>query len=111
MPDRKQPMKRSRIKPKQREMDDPDTVAMMEWRFEVFFRAESKCQAQCTPTCGRWAQHAHHIEGRVGTNPETGVELRFDPDNGLALCHDCHAWIHDHSTESYEQGWMRKRIH
>ena len=50
------------------------------WSKEVLKRAKNKCEI-----CGKKAEHAHHIE------PKKLVPgLALDPENGLALCKNCH---------------------
>jgi hypothetical protein len=59
----------------------------IQWRKSVFERDGFKCR-----DCGETKHlQAHHIK------PWTGYpELRFDIDNGLTLCRDCHAKRHPH---------------
>jgi hypothetical protein len=53
-----------------------------EWRLSVFGRDKFTCQA-CFKTGGDL--RAHHIN-----NFSTHEELRFDLDNGITLCINCH---------------------
>jgi hypothetical protein len=57
------------------------------WRKAVYERDGYRCRE-----CGAKGRlNAHHVE------PWTGhPELRFDADNGLTLCEDCHATKHPH---------------
>jgi hypothetical protein len=48
------------------------------------------------------ATEVHHRRGRVGT-------LLLDERYWLAVCHDCHGWIHNHPALAYEYGWMELR--
>lgn len=50
------------------------------WSKEVLERAKYKCEI-----CGKKAEHAHHIQPK---KLEPGLAL--DPDNGLAVCEECH---------------------
>jgi len=58
------------------------------WSQEVLKRADLKCEI-----CGESAEHAHHIQPR---KLEPGLAL--DPENGIALCRDCH-YKYGHSDE------------
>lgn len=58
-----------------------------DWRANVYERDNYSCQK-----CGKKSEgdlHAHHIKG-FSDFPE----LRFDADNGLTVCLDCHSIIH-----------------
>lgn len=50
------------------------------WSQEVLLRADYRCEI-----CGEIAEHAHHIQPK---KLEPGLAL--DPDNGVALCEECH---------------------
>lgn len=57
------------------------------WRSSVFERDNYKCQC-CGARNGKGRKivlHAHHIES-FANNPD----LRFDTNNGITLCYDCH---------------------
>lgn len=66
--------------------DASNSELLWAWRFTVIARAAGKCQE-----CG--------IEGRLDAchliPKRTRPDLRFDPDNGIAMCRSCHM-IHDH---------------
>lgn len=47
----------------------------------------------------------HHKKGR-GTNNSL---LNYEPFL-MAVCSPCHRYIHAHPQESYENGWMIKRL-
>lgn len=69
-------------------------------RREVIEAAGGLCQPVVSPDCRRVAQHVHHVlpRGRGGK------------DNGstplLAVCFQCHDWIHGHPAISYDKGWL-----
>ena len=70
-----------------------------------FLRVHSYCQ--CEVTCGSpemcgAARHVHHIRGR-------GKYL-LDERYWLAVCFECHEWIHAHPREAKERGWLMSRI-
>lgn len=71
------------------------------WRRTVFIRANHKCeecgkkQGERCSCCGmKFHLYAHHIKPWA-SHPE----LRFDPDNGIALCSVCHDKSHGRITE------------
>ena len=57
--------------------------------------------------CGRGVigqPHAvHHRKGRQCVDPHS-------PANMVLLCESCHIHIHAHPAESYDQGWMIRRL-
>lgn len=68
------------------------------WRIAVFVRDNHTCQQ-----CGTAKDlHAHHVK-HWATTPE----LRFDLDNGLTLCIDCHGIIHN---KDFRKRLVKKRI-
>lgn len=75
-----------------------------EWRIVVLRAAGYRCQAG-TPDCTGVATEAHHLAGRVG-------RLRHDPDNGLAVCSPCHAFITTNRDRqlALDRGWIRRRV-
>lgn len=76
-----------------------------DWRIAIFKKANWKCekcgseQGSYCEHCGhRIRLHAHHIK-EYAEHPE----LRYDPENGEALCERCHfAEHHKHSGELLE---------
>ena len=60
----------------------------IEWRNAVYERDDYICQ-DCGAAGGKL--NAHHIK-EWSLHPE----LRFDVDNGITLCFDCHALKHPH---------------
>lgn len=57
-----------------------NTQELSVWSKEVLKRSNYKCEI-----CGNKAEHAHHIQPK---KLEPGLAL--DPDNGLAVCKECH---------------------
>lgn len=57
------------------------------WREIVFRRAGVKCEYQ---GCHRLATQPHHVKTKGHTN-----HLRYDPDNGIALCYLHHKGSND----------------
>ncbi len=72
-----------------------------QWRREVFKHADFRCEecgkkqgAHCKECGERFHLYAHHIKPWA-KHPE----LRFDPNNGVALCSVCHDRSHGRITE------------
>lgn len=63
------------------------TVKYDEWRTAVFERDDYRCQ--CCGARSKKGQHvvlnAHHLDSFA-----SNIELRYDVDNGVTLCYDCH---------------------
>ena len=68
----------------------------------VMESAQGMCEAG-TNNCVGPAGQVHHRKGRDG-------ELVDNLDYLLAVCYACHDYIHSHPHESYERGWMVKRL-
>lgn len=68
----------------------------------VASRSQGFCEAQ-TSACSGFGQHFHHRAGRVGP----GVNL---PGMILHVCWRCHRYLHTHPLESYERGWLVRRL-
>lgn len=94
-------MKRSRIAPISRKRRQRD-AAYPKARMAVYDRSQGLCEAR-TDVCTGRMQAVHHIAGRGGPDPH-----RLD--NLLGCCDPCHRRIHSSPAESYEQGWMRRRV-
>ncbi|PGZ96961.1 hypothetical protein COE51_16465 [Bacillus pseudomycoides] len=60
-----------------------NSIEYKQWRISVFERDSYTCQC-CGDNKGH-NLHAHHIE-----NFSANEDKRFDVDNGIALCNDCH---------------------
>lgn len=55
------------------------------WRWIVKERGQGRCQYN---GCSNHGEEAHHIFSR------RNMSTRFDPDNGILLCPECHRWAH-----------------
>jgi hypothetical protein len=58
-----------------------------------------RCQAAVAAGCSGRNEHAHHKQLRSQQGPTTSENL-------LAVCLNCHEWIHAHPAESYRLGFM-----
>jgi 5-methylcytosine-specific restriction endonuclease McrA len=71
-----------------RNYDDPVYKA---WRIKVYKRDNFTCQM---PGCKKKGSvQAHHIE-----KWSSASTLRFDVDNGISLCRNCHRKVTGHET-------------
>lgn len=72
----------------------------------------ARAQLQCE-RCGKsvkWSgHHVHHRKPR-GSGGSSDPEINL-ASNLLVACPDCHEWIENHRTESYQQGWLVRREH
>jgi hypothetical protein len=64
----------------------------------VMHRALWQCEAQVRDTCTGDTPDWHHRQRR-------GIG-RHGPENGLAACRPCHAWIHAHPELARTWGWI-----
>lgn len=69
------------------------TQEYADWRTKVFQRDGFKCQI-CGQVGGEL--NAHHIKSFA-----KHVDLRFDIDNGVTLCKECHKRVHKEGTEEW----------
>ncbi len=73
----------------------------LSWRYKKW---QSDVRGGCCAYCG------HGYTNTLGVNLETHhiyafakyPQLRYDPNNGLVLCHDCHK---ETETYGYKQRW------
>jgi 5-methylcytosine-specific restriction endonuclease McrA len=76
----------------------PTLYADKMWRTDVKERDDYVCQK-----CGVRSKqnHAHHIAPR-----SRRPDLKFDRQNGITLCADCHSWVHEHPREATALGLL-----
>lgn len=67
---------------------------------------ETWCEAKVEGVCRGRATLRHHRQGRT---PIPGIDVD-DRDHTLDLCDPCHRHIHNHPAQSYERGWMIRRV-
>lgn len=63
------------------------------WRWKVIRRDK-----QCVLCGNKKTRQAHHIQ-----NGSHHPELRYDVDNGVTLCRQCHSQFHNNYKKSYRQ--------
>ncbi len=75
----------------ERESRDRNAPEYREWREQVFSRDDYTCQK-----CGQRGKklNAHHVK-QYALYPD----LRFDLDNGITLCDDCHKAVHKNNRK------------
>ena len=88
-------MKRSRIR---RRPYDPNPGRADAIR-QVRARAAGSCEANAAPECSGRHDHSHHRLLRSQGGRDT-------PENLLAVCSQCHWFIHENPATSYDRGWM-----
>ncbi len=98
-PTRQQAIRNSTLRPRSKKMakkyrDErvPFVVAMLE--------KNPRCQADVQGVCKIWAVHIHEPLQRSAAGSIT------DPENAMAVCGDCHRYIHANIPESREKGWL-----
>lgn len=67
------------------------------WRWIVKERGAGRCQYN---GCFNRGEEAHHIFSR------RNMSVRFDPDNGIWLCPDCHRYAHAHPENFNAVLWL-----
>lgn len=61
-----------------------------------------RCQIQIPGVCGAWPPICtHHRKLRKHGGDDSVSNL-------ITVCGPCHAYVHNHPTESYEHGWLVK---
>lgn len=76
-------------------------------RERVFQRDGFRC-LRCgttSPGVGGWS--IHHRQGRGGANPDRASNLVLLCGSGTT---GCHGEVHAHPAESYDTGWMVRRL-
>ncbi len=63
------------------------------WMEQVLEKSKGACYL-----CGNEPEECHHIKSWVDFKEE-----RYNPDNGAALCHDCHMKVHHENKEFLEE--------
>lgn len=64
-------------------------------------RSGGLCEVGIVGVCVRVAHHVHHC---LRGNPRV-----HDPARMLDACQPCHDYIHAHTGEAYEEGWLIRR--
>lgn len=78
---------------------EPDGWTMATAVPVVEARSKGRCEAR-TPDCRGAGEVFHH---RIGRRTHA-------PNMLLHLCDPCHLYVHAHPEESYEAGWMVRRV-
>lgn len=72
-------------------------------RQRVFDRASEvqfpACEVMVPSVCSYEATHWHHRKLRSQGGGD-------EASNGLSACHLCHNYLHKHTGEAYEKGWL-----
>jgi|SRR5690606_24479563 len=61
------------------------------------------CEARVWKVCSGRATQVHHLRGRIGKN-------LLDNGKFMAVCDQCHTWIHDNDAEARERGLLLSRL-
>lgn len=77
------------------DQEDRGNEKHQEWRLDVYERDNYTCQ-DCNKRGGKI--HAHHI-----VPWSESKKLRFNIDNGVTLCKDCHADRHEQRGDQYHE--------
>ena len=100
---RKTPMRRGRVKAWNSTLGNvsPKQAAKNRKRKPVR-DAYLAAHLMCETDCGQRAVDVHEPWTRKRGGPID------DPRNFMAVCRECHDWIHGHADEATEQGWLVK---
>ena len=94
-------MKRSELKrtsPLRAKPKKPN-AAYVEAKREIVERSEGRCEARVDGVCTTYAQHAHHKRRQSQGGPDSAANL-------LAVCFDCHEWIHRNTSAAITHGFL-----
>lgn len=74
----------------------------MKWYIKKYFKSRWIDYADYLwcEACWALSVDVHHIRWRIWDNAE-------EPENLIALCRDCHNWVHKHNTVSTKQELSR----
>jgi hypothetical protein len=72
----------------------------VEAKREILTRSDGACEARVDGVCVGAAHHAHHMLRRSQGGSD-------DASNLLAVCHQCHEWIHTHPAMALEAEFLR----
>lgn len=61
------------------------------------------CEARVWKVCAGRATQVHHLQGRIGKN-------LLDNGKFMAVCDQCHTWIHDNDAEARKRGLLLSRL-
>lgn len=61
------------------------------------------CEARVWNVCVGRATQVHHLQGRIGKN-------LLDNGKFMAVCDQCHNWIHENDAEARERGLLLSRL-
>jgi 5-methylcytosine-specific restriction endonuclease McrA len=90
------PQRRTRLRPGR-----PDP-AWSKTRRDVFSRANHRCEAGIPGICTIRAEQVHHLRLRSQGGADDGGNL-------LAVCGDCHGYIHRNVAWAVERGFIWQR--